>query len=78
MGLVELDLDLGEEERGILDAVRKFASEVMRPIGARLDRMADPADVIAPASPLWEAYRRYRELFQAINAILQDHARRHP
>jgi len=62
MGLVELDLDLGDEEREILDAVRKFASEVMRPVGVQLDRMADPADVIAPASPLWEAYRRYREL----------------
>ncbi len=62
MGLVELDLDLGDEERAILDAVRKFAGEVMRPIGVQLDRMADPADVIAPASPLWEAYRRYREL----------------
>ena len=62
MGLVELDLDLGDEERAILDAVRKFATEVMRPIGVQLDRMAAPADAIAKASPLWEAYRRYREL----------------
>ncbi|MCC6640619.1 MAG: acyl-CoA/acyl-ACP dehydrogenase [Deltaproteobacteria bacterium] len=62
MGLVELDLDLGEEERAVLDSVRKFASEVMRPIGAQLDRMTDPTDVIAPASPLWEAYGLYRDL----------------
>ncbi len=62
MGLVDLDLDLGEEERAILDAVRKFAGEVMRPIGVKLDRLDDPSDVTAAASPLWEAYRRYREL----------------
>lgn len=62
MGLVELDLDLGDEEREVLEAVQKFAREVMRPIGIALDRMTDANDVIAPTSPLWEAYRRYREL----------------
>lgn len=42
--------------------VRRFAAEVMRPIGRELDRMHDPADVIAADSPLWEVFERYAQL----------------
>jgi acyl-CoA dehydrogenase len=62
MPLVDLELDLTHEEREICDTVHKFAEEVLRPIGVQLDRMPDPAQVIAPDSPLWTAFRQYREL----------------
>jgi len=62
MSYRELDLDLTEEQRGMRDLVRKFGSEVMRPIGIALDDLHDPADVIAEGSPLWTAFRQYREL----------------
>ncbi|MCZ7630829.1 MAG: acyl-CoA dehydrogenase family protein [Microthrixaceae bacterium] len=38
--------------------------------GGELDRMVDPAEVIAEGSPLWDAFRRYREL--GFGAIAQD------
>jgi len=34
----------------------------MRPIGRQLDRLADPADVIAPDSALWDVHAKYRQL----------------
>lgn len=53
------DRDLQNE---FVSNVHRFAAEVMRPIGQELDRMQDPADVIAAGSPLWEAFERYRQL----------------
>jgi alkylation response protein AidB-like acyl-CoA dehydrogenase len=58
----ELDLNLTEEQREMRDLVRRFGSEVMRPVGIELDDMHDPAEVIAEGSPLWKAFRQYREL----------------
>jgi alkylation response protein AidB-like acyl-CoA dehydrogenase len=58
----ELDLDLTEEQRAMRDLVRRFGSEVIRPVGIELDDLHDPADVIAEGSPLWKAFRQYREL----------------
>jgi alkylation response protein AidB-like acyl-CoA dehydrogenase len=58
----ELDLDLTEEQRDMRDLVRRFGSEVMRPVGIELDDLHDPADVIAEGSPLWKAFRQFREL----------------
>jgi len=34
----------------------------MRPTGTALDNLADPAEVIAPGSVLWDAYDRRRQL----------------
>jgi hypothetical protein len=39
MEFVEYDLTLSDEQREIRDAARKFASEVLRPIGVALDKM---------------------------------------
>ena len=44
------------------DTAHKFAEEVLRPAGVELDRMADPADVIAPDSVLWDVFKKYHEL----------------
>ncbi|OFV81432.1 MAG: hypothetical protein A2W26_05060, partial [Acidobacteria bacterium RBG_16_64_8] len=62
MAMIDLDVDLSDEERTIRDTVHKFAEEVMRPAGIALDRLPDPADVVAPQSILWDVFKRYRAL----------------
>ena len=62
MALTDIELDLGEEERSIRDAVHKFAADVMRPAGRHLDRLADPAAVIARDSVLWDVFEKFRAL----------------
>jgi alkylation response protein AidB-like acyl-CoA dehydrogenase len=59
---IEWESPLTEDERDVRDAVHRFAQEVMRPIGRRLDKLADPAEVIAPGSELWEVFRRHEQL----------------
>jgi alkylation response protein AidB-like acyl-CoA dehydrogenase len=62
MPLTDIDLDLTDEERSIRDTVHTFAADVMRPAGAALDRLADPADVIARDSVLWDVFAKFRAL----------------
>ena len=62
MPSIDLEVTLTDQEREIRDTVRKFAQEVMRPAGTALDRLSDPADVIASDSVLWEAMRKYADL----------------
>ncbi|MFO7963455.1 MAG: acyl-CoA dehydrogenase family protein [Desulfobacterales bacterium] len=62
MGYLELDMEISDEAKAIQKEVRKFAMEVMRPIGIELDKLKDPADVIAKNSPLWDVYKAHREL----------------
>lgn len=65
-----LEVGLSEEDRAIQQTAHRFAEEVLRPVGRELDRMPDPADVIAEGSPLWHTFRRYREL--GLDDIAQD------
>jgi alkylation response protein AidB-like acyl-CoA dehydrogenase len=62
MGYLELDVNLTEEQKAIRDLSRKFAMEVVRPAGIELDRLADPGDVIADDSMLWDVLRKFHEL----------------
>jgi len=62
MAYLELDTTLSDEAKAIQDTAKRFAMEVMRPIGEELDKLADPEDVIAKDSKLWEVHRKYREL----------------
>ena len=62
MPLVDLEVTLNDQERAIRDTARRFAQEVMRPAGAQLDRLPDPAAVIAPQSVLWDVFKKYWEL----------------
>ena len=62
MPLIDLETTLTDQERAIRDTARKFAQEVMRPAGAALDRLSDPADVIAPKSILWDVFNKYWDL----------------
>ncbi|MGO8670640.1 MAG: acyl-CoA dehydrogenase family protein [Capsulimonadaceae bacterium] len=56
------EVDLSEGERAVRETVHRFAEEVMRPAGAELDAMADPRDVIAKDSILWEVFKKHRAL----------------
>jgi alkylation response protein AidB-like acyl-CoA dehydrogenase len=62
MSLVDLEVNLTDQERAVRDTAHTFAAEVMRPAGIQLDRLPDPAAVIAPQSVLWEVFRKYRDL----------------
>jgi alkylation response protein AidB-like acyl-CoA dehydrogenase len=58
----EIDVDLTDQQKAMRDTVKKFGAEVMRPVGVELDKLNDPAEVIAEGSPLWDAFKKYREL----------------
>ena len=58
----ELDLNLSKEALAMQKEVRNFARNVMRPAGIELDKMADPADVIAADSVFWDVIKAQREM----------------
>lgn len=62
MGIREIDLNLTPEQIGMRDMVKRFGAEVVRPAGVELDRLHDPAHVIAQGSVLWDVYKKFREL----------------
>jgi len=62
MASIDLEVDLSEEESAVRETVHRFAEEVMRPAGAQLDALADPADVIAEDSILWDVFEKHRAL----------------
>jgi alkylation response protein AidB-like acyl-CoA dehydrogenase len=62
MGLVDLEVTLTEQEQAIRNTARRFAQEVLRPVGAQLDRLEDPAAVIERQSVLWGVFKKYWEL----------------
>ena len=53
LGIRGLEANLTEEEQAIQEVAHRFAAEVMRPIGEKLDKMT-PEEVIAEESPLFE------------------------
>jgi alkylation response protein AidB-like acyl-CoA dehydrogenase len=62
MALADLEVSLTNEERAVRDTAHRFAQDVMRPAGAMLDRLPDPAAVIERSSVLWSVFERYWEL----------------
>jgi alkylation response protein AidB-like acyl-CoA dehydrogenase len=59
---IDIEIGLSDEDRAITDTAHKFAEEVLRPAGRDLDRLVDPADVIAPDSVLWKVFAKYHEI----------------
>ena len=58
---MDLDPELTEIERATWATAHRFARDILRPAGQRLDKL--PAgDVIARDSILWDVFRQYREL----------------
>lgn len=62
MAIIDIETGLNDTEEQVRDTVHRFAEEVMRPAGTALDKLADPADVIAPGSVLWRVHEGYRAL----------------
>ena len=54
---LDLDIHLTPEQQALKTQVRTFAREVLRPAATALDRLADPAQVIAADSAFWPAQR---------------------
>jgi acyl-CoA dehydrogenase len=62
MPFVDLEITLTGQEQEIRNTARRFAQETMRPAGAALDRLPDPAQVIEPDSILWDVLKKYKDL----------------
>lgn len=62
MPLVDIEVGLTEQQLAVRDVAHKYAEEVLRPAGSQLDRLEDPADVIAPDSVLWDVFEKHRAL----------------
>ena len=67
--LTGAEAPLAKEEQDLLDAVHRFAAEVMRPIGEQLDRMT-PEEVIAADSPLWQVFTEFGRLGIGVDQLL--------
>ena len=62
MAYKELDMSISKEVLAMQKEAKRFAMEVLRPVGIELDQLHDPSDVIAKASPLWDTFQKYREM----------------
>jgi alkylation response protein AidB-like acyl-CoA dehydrogenase len=62
MAIADIEIGLSEEQREVIGGARKFAEDVMRPAGIALDRLSDPAQVVARGSVLWRVFDKAREL----------------
>jgi len=58
MGLVDLDINLTEEQRTMRDEAKRFFMNVFRPASIKLDKLANPEDVITENSILWDVLRQ--------------------
>lgn len=61
--------DFSDTAAAVQATARRFAREVLRPVGRELDRMA-PEDVIAPGSPLWGVYAQFAALGFGVDDLL--------
>ncbi|HET8881950.1 MAG TPA: acyl-CoA dehydrogenase family protein, partial [Solimonas sp.] len=60
-GLSGFEPPMSAEESAIQGSVHRFAKEVLRPLGAELDRLS-AEEVIAPGSPLYGAFAGFAQL----------------
>ena len=61
MTSIDIEASLSDEEHAARDTCHKFAEEILRPAGRDLDRLPDPAQVIARGSVLWDVFEKYQE-----------------
>ena len=62
MAYKELDMTISKEVQAMQKEAKRFAMEVLRPVGIELDQYPDPADVTAKGSPFWDTVKKYREM----------------
>ena len=70
LGPLGAEPELPQMAQMFQDSLHKFATDCLRPIGQKLDRMT-PEEVIAPGSPYWEARAKYLQLGVDLNALAQ-------
>jgi acyl-CoA dehydrogenase len=70
MTSIDIDTGLTDTNREIRDTCHRFAAEVLRPAGRTLDRLADPAAVMAKGSVLWDVLFQYHTL--GIGRLMAD------
>lgn len=58
---MDLDPELTDVERAAWETAHRFARDVLRPAGEKLDKLP-AAEVIARDSILWDVFKKYREL----------------
>lgn len=58
-----LETGLSEEERAILEGIRRFTKVVLHPAGGKRDRVS-PEEMVAPDSILWDVLEPPKELRQ--------------
>lgn len=58
----DIDINVGSETKAMLKEVEKFSMEVMRPAGIALDKLANPQEVIAEESALWDVFKGFRAM----------------
>jgi len=61
VGLSGFELPLSEEEVAVQSGVHRFAKDVLRPLGAALDKLS-AAEVAAPGSPYYSVFADYAKL----------------
>ena len=69
LGPLGAEPEFSESARMVQETVHRFAEDVMRPVGIKLDRMT-PEEVIAPGSPYWDALRQFKELGFGVEGLL--------
>jgi acyl-CoA dehydrogenase len=69
LGPLGAEPELSETSGMVQASVHRYAEEVMRPVGIKLDRMT-PEEVIAAGSPYWEAREQLLELGLGVDALL--------
>src|SRR5260370_40264323 len=62
--------EMSEMRQMVQQPVHRYAQEVMRPVGIKLDRMT-PEEVIAPGSPYWEAREKFIGLGFGVDGLLE-------
>jgi len=69
LGFLGAEPELSEEETAIVDTLRRFADNEMRPTGEALDRMT-PEQVIAKGSPFWSFYDKFNQLGFTVDSMI--------
>ena len=69
LGPLGAEPELSEMGRMVQQSIHRYAEEVMRPIGVKLDRMT-PEEAIAPESPYWPAREKFVELGFGVDTLL--------
>lgn len=62
MSFLDIERDMTNEQRMFKQEFHKFCTEVIKPAEIELDKLADPEEVHADDSVLWNVVKQYRDL----------------